>query len=182
MIKDSDKIGKLSEIKKAFGSRNDLALPKLDKIVINVGVGRLSQQPNFEEKILPEIARELAEITGQKAAPTKAKKSIAGFKIRAGQIVGLKVTLRHQRMHDFLARLINVALPRLRDFRGIDLKNVDEKGGLNIGLKDHLIFPEVNPETSKVDFGLEISIVSSAKNREEAIKFFRSLGVPLKKS
>lgn len=181
MIKNSDKIDKLTEIKKAFGYKNDLALPKLDKIVVNVGVGRLSQQPSFEEKILPEVAKELAEITGQKPAPTKAKKSIAGFKIRAGQIVGLKVTLRHQRMYDFLQRLINVALPRLRDFRGIDLKNVDKKGNLNIGLQDHLIFPEVNPEASKVDFGMEISIVSTAKKREEAIELYRILGIPLKK-
>ncbi len=172
---------KSSEIKKAFGYKNDLALPKLDKIVINIGVGRLSQQPNFEDKILPEIMRELAEITGQKPGPTKAKQSIAGFKIRAGQIVGLKVTLRQKRMRDFLERLINVALPRLRDFRGIDLKNVDKSGNLNIGLRDQLIFPEVNPETSKVDFGMEISIVSTAKKREEAIGLYRILGVPLKK-
>lgn len=173
---------KLSEMKKALGYKNDLALPKLDRMVINVGVGRLSQQPNFEEKILPEITRELAEITGQKPSPTKAKKSIAGFKIRAGQIIGLKVTLRHKRMDDFLERLINVALPRLRDFRGIDLKNVDKSGNLNIGLRDHLIFPEINPEISKVDFGMEISIVSTAKKREEAIQLYRILGVPLKKN
>jgi len=182
MIKNSDKIGKLSEIKKMLGYKNDLAAPNLDKIVINVGVGRLSQQPSFEEKVLPEIIRELAEITGQKPLPTKAKKSIAGFKIRAGQTIGLKITLRRKRMHDFLERVIKVALPRLRDFRGIELKNVDEKGNLNIGLKDHLIFPEINPEISRVDFGMEISIVSTAKNREEAIQLYRILGIPLKKS
>ena len=179
MIKNSDKIGKLSEMKKMLGYKNDLAAPNLDKIVINVGVGRLSQQPSFEEKVLPEIIRELAEITGQKPLPTKAKKSIAGFKIRAGQTIGLKITLRRKRMHDFLERVIKVALPRLRDFRGIELKNVDEKGNLNIGLKDHLIFPEINPEISRVDFGMEISIVSTAKNREEAIALYHQDGKPL---
>lgn len=177
MIKNEN----LDKIRKELGYKNNLAAPKVDKVVINVGAGRQSQQPNFEEKILPEIMRELAEITGQKPGPTKAKKSIAGFKMRAGQIIGFKVTLRHKRMRDFLERLINAALPRLRDFRGIDLKNVDKRGNLNIGLRDHLIFPEVNPETSKVDFGMEISIVSTAKNREEAIKLYRLMGMPLKK-
>lgn len=173
---------KLSEMKKVFGYKNDLAAPKVDKVVINIGAGRQSQQPSFEEKILPEIMRELAEITGQKPSLTKAKKSIAGFKIRAGQTIGLKITLRRKRMYDFLERVIRVALPRLRDFRGIDLRNVDKSGNLNIGLRDHLIFPEINPEISKVDFGMEISIVSTAKNREEAIALYRQMGLPLKKS
>src|SRR3989344_946457 len=109
---------------------------KLDKIVINSGVGRLSSLPNFEEKILPEIMKELAAITGQKPAPRGAKQSIAGFKIREGNIVGLKITLRGKRMMEFLNRLNSIVLPRLRDFRGLDLKTVDAGGSLSIGLRE----------------------------------------------
>lgn len=162
-------------------NKNKLALSAIDKIVINIGVGRLSQQPNFEEKILPELIKETALITGQKPVITKAKKSISGFKVREGQIVGLKVTLRRRRMSDFLERLIKIVLPRVRDFRGINLKSLDANGNLSIGLREQTVFPEINPETSKFDFGMEISIVSKAKNKEEAIAFYRQLGLPLKK-
>jgi len=123
----------------------------------------------------------MALITGQKPSRTIARKSIAGFKLREGQIVGLKVTLRHARMHDFLNRLIGIVLPRVRDFGGIDPKNIDANGNLSLGLRDVSVFPEVNPETSKVDFGLEVSIVSTTKNRNDAIEFYRSLGIPFKK-
>lgn len=170
----------VKKIKEELGYQNDLDIPKLEKIVVNVGIGKLSQQPNFEDKILPEVIKELSLITGQKPFICKAKKSIAGFKVRAGQIVGLKVTLRRQKMKDFLSRLVNIALPRVRDFKGINLKSIDGKGNLTIGIKEHTVFPEINPETSKVDFGLEISIVSNAKNREEAIELYRELGIPLK--
>lgn len=170
----------VKKIKEELGYQNDLDIPKLEKIVVNVGIGKLSQQPNFEDKILPEVIKEVSLITGQKPFICKAKKSIAGFKVRAGQIVGLKVTLRRQKMKDFLSRLVNIALPRVRDFKGINLKSIDGKGNLTIGIKEHTVFPEINPETSKVDFGLEISIVSNAKNREEAIEFYRELGIPLK--
>jgi len=175
-------LNKIDKIKEKFGYSNDLAIPRLEKIVVNAGIGRLSQQANFEEKILPEIMKEMSLITGQKPQITTAKKSIAGFKIRQGQIIGLKTTLRRQRMYDFLERLINIALPRLRDFKGIPLKNIDDKGNLSIGFKEQMIFPEINPETSKFDFGLEVTIVSNAKTKEEAIKLYRLLGIPLKKS
>ena len=171
----------IKKLKGSLGYKNDLAVPKIEKIVVNIGVGRMSQQPNFEDRILPEVMKELALITGQKPAPTKAKKSIAGFKTRSGQIIGLKVILRRSRMRDFLKRLISVVIPRLRDFKGIDIKNVDKSGNLNIGFRDHLVFPEINPEESKVDFGLEVSIVSNAKSRNEAVELYRALGVPLKK-
>jgi len=160
--------------------KNFNKIGKLEKIVVNVGIGKLSQQPNFEDKILPEVIKELSLITGQKPFICRAKKSIAGFKVRAGQIVGLKATLRRHRMEDFLSKLINIVLPRVRDFRGINLKSIDSKGNLTIGIKEHTVFPEINPETSKVDFGLEISIVSNAKNREEAIELFKRIGIPLK--
>ena len=172
----------IPKMKEKFGYKNNLMVPRLEKIVVNVGVGRLSQQSNFEEKILPEIIKDLSSITGQKPAAAKAKKSIAGFKIRAGQTVGLKTTLRNRRMYDFLDRLNSVDFPRVKDFRGINLKNIDKNGNLTIGFKEHVIFPEINVETSKIDFGLEISIVSNAKNKEEAIELYRQLGLPLKKS
>jgi len=163
-------------------AKNKLVLPRIEKIIVNAGIGRLSQQPNFDDKILPSLIQDLSLITGQKPSICKAKKSISGFKIRAGQIVGLKITLRSRRMHDFLNRLIKIILPRLRDFRGINQKNIDPSGNLTIGFKEHLVFPEINPEISKVDFGLEISIVTNAKSREETIEFYRRLGLPLKKS
>ena len=127
------------------------------------------------------IIKDLTSITGQKPAPTPAKKSIAGFKIRKGQIVGLKITLRRRRMRDFLEKLINIVFPRVKDFRGIDLKSVDEKGNLTVGFKEHVVFPEINIETSKVDFGLEINIVSNAGTKEEAIELYKLLGIPFKK-
>src|SRR3989344_4174746 len=169
------------KMKKMFGYTNSLAVPKVEKIVINVGVGRLSQQPNFEEKVLPVIVKELAVITGQKPVMTKAKKSIAGFKTRAGQIVGLKVSLRRKRKEDFLGKLVHVVLPRLRDFRGIDPHAVDASGNLHIGLRDYLVFPEINTEESKVDFGMEISIVNTAKKRDEALELYKLIGIPFKK-
>ena len=155
---------------------------KLDKIVVNTGIGRLSQAPSFEEKILPEVTRELAMITGQKPAPRPAKQSVAGFKLRQGAIIGLKVTLRGKRMMEFLNRLNAVVLPRLRDFRGLHLKSVNQKGDLSIGLREQVVFPEISPEQSKVNFGVEITIVPRIKSREEAVELYRALGVPLKKS
>ena len=155
---------------------------KVKKIVVNVGVGRMSQQAGFNDKILPEVIKELSEITGQKPVICQAKKSIAGFKTRAGQTVGLKTTLRRRRMEDFLKRLINMVFPRLRDFRGISLQNVDQNGNLNIGFKEQYVFSEISQDNSKIDFGMEISIVSDVKDREKAIEFFRSLGIPLKRS
>ena len=171
----------IPKMKEVFGYKNNLAVPKIIKIVINTGVGRMSQQPNFQDKILPELIKELSLITGQKPKSTAAKKSIAGFKIRQGQIVGLAAVLRRGRMYDFLDRMIKIVLPRLKDFRGIDLKNIDKKGNLSIGLREHLVFPEINQETSKFYFGLEITIVSNAKKRDEAIELYRLMGIPLKK-
>lgn len=181
-LKEKYKKEAVPALKEKFGYKNNLAVPSLEKIVVSTGVGRLSQTPNFEEKILPELMNEMSMITGQRPAPRRAKKSIAGFKLRSGQLVGLKTTLRHRKMFDFLERLIKIVIPRLRDFRGIDLKSVDQKGNLNIGLKEQAAFPEINQEISKVDFGLEISIVSNAEKKEEAIELYRLLGIPLKKN
>jgi len=156
-------------------------LKLIEKVVVNAGLGRLSQQGQFEEKILPEVQKEFAIITGQKASTRPAKKSIAGFKIREGQIIGLKATLRQKRMEDFMKRLINLALPRVKDFRGIDLTNIDESGNLNIGFKEQAVFPEIDTEKSKTSFGIQVTVVPRKKNRAVAIDLFRRLGLPLKK-
>lgn len=153
----------------------------IEKVVVNCGVGKASQKPYFKDKFLPEVKKESVLITGQSPANRPARKSIAGFKLREGDIVGLKTTLRGKRMVDFIVKLINLSLPRVRDFRGIELKNVDKSGNLNIGIKDKQVFPEIDMNKSKVDFGFQINIVPKEKDREEAIDFYRSIGVPLKK-
>lgn len=153
----------------------------LDKVVINVGIGKLSGQLTFEEKILPEVAKELSAVTGQKPAIRPAKISIAGFKLRAGMPVGLKTTLRSKRMSEFLNKLVKVAFPRIRDFRGINMESVDKNGNLTIGLKEHLVFPEITPEASRVNFGIEITLVPKIGDREKAVALYKELGIPFKK-
>lgn len=161
-------------------ARHPFLRARVVKVVMNVGVGRLSQQPHFEEKLLPEVMRKVSLIAGQKPAVTRAKKSIAGFKTRGGQVVGVRVTLRHRRMEDFLEKLIRATFPRVRDFRGIPPTNIDKSGNMTIGFRDHTVFPEINAELSKVDFGVEVSIVSNAKNRGEAIALYHRIGMPLR--
>lgn len=153
----------------------------LEKIVVNVGAGRLSQHSQFKDKIMPELMKELSIITGQKPAPRKAKKAISNFKTRTGDIIGFKVTLRGKRMHDFFTRLIALVFPRVKDFRGIDVKNVDTNGNLNVGFREQFVFPEINIEKSSVNFGVQITFVPKIKERENAIAMYRSSGVPLKK-
>ena len=153
----------------------------LEKVVVNVGVGRLSSQPNFEEKILPQIIKDLSFMTGQKAETCVARKSIAGFKVREGQIVGVRITLRRQKMVDFFERLIRIVLPRVRDFGGLTIKSIDDHGVLNVGLKEQFVFPEINQEQSQLAFPLGINIVPKSKNRDAAIEAYRAFGVPLKK-
>ncbi len=153
----------------------------LEKVVVDAGVGRLGQQPNFEEKALPQIVRDIAAVTGQKPQIRRAKKSIAGFKLREGQIVGLRVTLRKAKMVDFFERLITIVLPRVRDFGGLDLKTVDNGGVLGVGIREHAVFPEISPEQSPVSFSIGVSIVPRAKDRERSLEKFRQCGVPFKK-
>lgn len=151
-----------------------------EKIVINVGVGRLRNAPQFEDKVMPELEREIAAITGQKPSPRSARKAIAAFKTRVGDVIGYQVTLRGRRMNDFLSRLVNLALPRVKDFRGIDLHNIDHGGNLNIGFKEQFSFPEIQVEQSRINFGIQVTIVPKEKNRDKAIDLYRSVGVPLK--
>lgn len=153
----------------------------LEKIVINAGIGRVSGAQNFEDKVLPQIKKEIALIAGQMPQVRRAKKSIAGFKVREGQIVGLRVTLRGRKMVDFFERLITIVLPRVRDFAGIAEKNVDSGGALSIGFREQYVFPEIVPEESPYTFSLEVTAVPWRKKREAALEEYYKLGVPLKK-
>lgn len=152
----------------------------LEKIVVNAGIGRASQQPNFEEKILPQIMRDVSTIAGQKPQIRRTRKSIAGFKIREGQVVGLKVTLRRRKMIDFLTRLLTIVLPRVRDFSGIGQDSVDEGGALNIGFRDQYVFPEINPEESGFAFSLGVNLVPRKHKRAQSMESYKELGVPFK--
>lgn len=153
----------------------------LEKVVVNAGVGRASQQPQFEDKALKQIVSDIARIAGQQPHLRRASKSIAGFKIREGQIVGVRVTLRGRKMVDFFERLITIVLPRVRDFNGLPLSSVDAGGSLNVGLREQHVFPEVNPEESTFIFPLQVTAVPVAKDQKQALAWYRSMNVPLKK-
>jgi large subunit ribosomal protein L5 len=163
-------------LKKEFGYTNVMAVPKLQKIVVNMGLGEATQNA----KIIDTGADEVARITGQKPVATRAKKSIAQFKVRQGMPIGSMVTLRGDRMWDFLDRLISVALPRVRDFRGVSAKGFDGRGNYTLGLKDQLLFPEI--DYMKVDKarGMNISVVTTAKSDEESRKLLQLLGMPFR--
>ena len=161
-----------------FHYKNAIAAPKLKKIVLNVGTGTAIKKDKNKNEL---IADRLAKITGQKPAMRGAKKSIASFKIRQGDPIGIVATLRGKRMYAFLEKLINVALPRTKDFRGINRKAVDSIGNLTIGIKEHTIFPETADEDIKDVFGLSITLVSTAKNKEEGLAFYELIGIPFKK-
>lgn len=165
-----------AELHEALHIKNTMALPRLQKVVISVGIGSVKDKNKIEV-----IQDRLGKITGQKAVGRVAKKSIASFKLREGQTIGYQTTLRGQRMYDFLDRLLNIALPRTRDFRGIDRKSVDPMGNLTIGIREHLIFPETADEEARDVFGLAITIVTTAKNKKDAETYFEYLGVPFKK-
>ncbi len=160
-----------------FGYSNVHQIPKLDKVVINMSVGDAIQN----SKILDVAIKELETISGQKVVVTKAKKSIAAFKLREGMNVGAKVTLRGDRMYVFLDKLFNVVLPRIRDFRGLNRKSFDGRGNYNLGLKEQIVFPEINFDKVDKMRGMDIVIVTTAKNDEEATEFLTQMGLPLQK-
>ena len=166
------------KMKGEFHYKNAMAMPKLKKVVLNVGTGTAIKKDKNKNTF---IAERLAKITGQKPALRGAKKSISSFKIRQGDPVGVVVTLRGKRMYAFLEKLINVALPRTKDFRGLSRKGVDNIGNLTLGIKEHTIFPETADEDIKDVFGLAITVVSSAKTKKEGFAFYELLGVPFKK-
>ena len=159
---------------KEFGYRNPLEVPRLDKIVVNMGVGEAVQ----DVKKVDAAARELAAITGQKPVITKAKKSIATFKLRENLPIGCKVTLRKQRMYEFLDRLINIALPRVRDFRGVSAKSFDGRGNYALGLKEQLVFPEINYDQVDATRGMDIIIVTTARTDKEAKSLLAGFQMP----
>ncbi|PIS39779.1 MAG: 50S ribosomal protein L5 [Candidatus Nealsonbacteria bacterium CG08_land_8_20_14_0_20_38_20] len=184
MLKLRDKYQKevIPAMMKKFGYTNTMAVPKIEKVVINTGFGRLVAGKTSEEqkKIQKAILNDLSLLAGQKPILTKAKKAISGFKTRQGMPIGAKVILRKKRMEDFLERLINITLPRSRDFRGLQAKAIDKQGNLNIGIKEHIDFPEILPESSKNIFGLELTVVINAKSREEGLELLKLLGFPIK--
>src|SRR5215813_6680489 len=163
-------------LRKEFGYKNPMSVPKLEKVVINVGLGEAIQNA----KVIEVAVSDLATISGQKPVVTKAKKSIAAFKLREGMSIGAVVTLRGDRMYEFLDRFMNIALPRVRDFRGVSPKSFDGRGNYTIGLRDQLIFPEI--DFGKIDKarGMNVCIVTTAKTDEEARSLLRHLGMPFR--
>jgi large subunit ribosomal protein L5 len=161
---------------KEFELKNPMAVPRVHKVVVNMGVGEATQNA----KVLDPAAHELGQITGQKPVVTRAKKSIAAFKVREGMPIGAMVTLRGDRMYEFLDRLLNVALPRVRDFRGVSTKSFDGRGNYTMGLRDQLIFPEI--DYAKVDKmkGMNVTIVTTAKSDEQARALLRHMGMPFR--
>lgn len=163
-------------LQKKFGYRNVMEVPKLEKIVINMGVGEATQNP----KALDGAVEDLMAITGQRPIVIKAKKSISAFKLRKGMKIGCKVTLRGDRMYEFLDRLVNVALPRVRDFKGVSPHSFDGRGNYNLGIKEQLIFPEVDYDKIDQVRGMDINIVTTAKTDEEARELLRLFGMPFR--
>jgi large subunit ribosomal protein L5 len=177
MITESKQKSAFETFKGQFGYANVMAAPKLLKITVSSGVGKAKDKNR--NKLVEE---KLARITGQKPAARAAKKSIAAFKSREGDIVGYQVTLRGQRMYEFLDKLIHISLPRTRDFRGLNVTAIDEMGNMTIGIRENSIFPETSEEDLKDVFGLAITLTTTAKTKEEAEAFFRHLGLPLKQA
>jgi len=161
---------------KEFGYKNPMAVPKVQKISVNIGLGEATQNP----KLMDGAVNELAQIAGQKPIVTKAKKSIAAFKLREGMSIGAMVTLRGGRMYEFLDRLMNVALPRVRDFRGVSTKSFDGRGNYTLGIKDQLIFPEIDYNKVEKIKGMNICITTTAKTDAEGLALLKNLGMPFR--
>lgn len=160
---------------KEFGVKNVMAVPKITKVVLNVGLKQGLKDPKFVDH----VEKILGKITGQKPVKTLAKKSISNFKIRQGMVVGMMVTLRGQHMYDFMDKFLNVTLPRVRDFRGLSPKGVDQHGNFSLGFKEVIAFPEVRPEDTDYASGLEITVVTTAKNKAEGLTLLRGIGFPI---
>ncbi len=166
----------LPGLKSRFGYTNVMQIPEIKKVIINMGVGEATQ----DAKAIDSAVNDLTTISGQKPVVTKAKKSIAAFKVRAGMPIGCKVTLRGERMYYFLDKLFNIALPRIRDFRGTSSKSFDGRGNYTLGVRDQLIFPEINYDKVDKLRGMDIVIVTSAKNDEEALELLKLMGMPFR--
>lgn len=164
------------ELQQSLGITNPMRVPKIAKITVNMGVG----EAVADKKILDNATADLAKITGQKPLVTRARKSVASFKVRDGLSIGCKVTLRGARMYEFLDRLINIAMPRIRDFRGVSLRSFDGRGNYNFGVREQIIFPEINYDKVEKIKGLNITVVTTARNDEEGRALLRHLGMPFR--
>lgn len=184
MLKLKDKYQKevIPQMMERLGYKSPMAVPRIEKVVINTGIGRqvVDKTGQEQKKIYESILNDLSFITGQRAVLTQAKKSIAVFKIREGLPIGAMVSLRGKKMYDFLEKVIHIVLPRSRDFQGIASKSIDQQGNLTMGIKEHIAFPEVAPEKAKEIFGLELTVVTTAKNKEEGLLLLKLLGFPIK--
>jgi len=167
----------IPRLKEKFGYKNIYEVPKLEKICVNMGLGEAVQNP----KLIDQALVELAQITGQKPKICKARKSIAGFKLRKGMPIGVMVTLRKNRMYDFLTRLIHIALPRMKDFKGLPRSGFDGRGNYTLGITDHTIFPEVDSSKVEKIKGMSITIVTTAETDEEAYELLKELGMPFRR-
>jgi len=176
-LKEKYKKEVVPALMKEFGYRNVMEVPRLEKIVVNVGLGEALQNV----KAIDAAIRDISVITGQRPIVTRAKKSIAGFKLRAGNPIGVKVTLRGGRMYDFLDRLCNLALPRQRDFRGVSRNSFDGRGNYTLGLQEQLIWPEIDYDSIDKVRGMEVTIVTTAKTDEEGLRLLELLGMPFKR-
>ena len=176
-IKEQYKKEVVPSLKKQFGYTNDLQVPRLAKVVVNMGLG----EATANAKIIDNGVKELVTVTGQKPIVNRARKSIATFKVRQGMPVGASVTLRGRRMYDFLAKLIHIALPRIRDFRGLSPKSFDGRGNYSVGIREQLIFPEINYENIDAVRGMDIAIVTTARTDQEAQALLAALGMPFRR-
>jgi len=167
----------VKQLKEKFGYKNDMLVPRITKVVLNVGFGAHTK----EKEYLKNVTDGLTSISGQKAVPTLSKKSISAFKIREGMTIGSKVTLRGARMYDFVEKLVGITFPRVRDFRGISEKGIDNKGNMTIGFKEHVAFPEIRVEDINNVYGLEVCLSTTAKTKEEGLELFQAFGFPFKK-
>lgn len=169
------------EMKKKFNLKTERSVPTIVKVVVNTGIGRLVTSGKNSDEIVEKVSQQLKMITGLKPSLRLSRVSIASFKLREGMPVGLKVTLRGKKMEDFIYKFINVVLPRIRDFGGIKESAIDASGNLNYGLKEQIVFPEISKEEASFIFGLEVSFVTNAKNRQMAKELFTLLGLPFQK-
>jgi len=177
-LKEKYKTEIIPALKERFQYKNVMAVPKIEKVVVNMGVGEAVQ----DKAELDAAVKELSFITGQKPIITKSKKSIAGFKLRKNMPIGCKVTLRNNMMYEFLDRLLNIAIPRIRDFRGLPRDSFDSRGNYNFGIKEQTIFPEINLDDVKTTFGMNITVVTTSKTDEEALALLEMFGFPFKRN
>jgi len=175
-LKEKYKKKVVPKLEKDFGWQNPMAVPKLAKVVLNSGTGQALQ----DAKMLDTVIANLRQLSGQQPVKTRAKKSISNFKIREGMVVGVKATLRGQKMYDFVDRLINVVLPRVRDFRGLPLSGFDGRGNYTLGIKEQTVFPEINPNDVEKNHGLDITIVTTAQDDKTGTALLKYLGFPFR--